>query len=287
MSRRNHDGAVAELDKLINGSLSLFNQAITEARLMQRRQDNNMVSVNRRVKQTFGGNDANFANVEFAWDVVFSIVKRGTCFEVIVRVNGTMNDQTGSGLVVIPPAEKSAFRTHIQSFWNCATAVVTEGGRQRNYDVLFDLEWVDGGSGKPCYTVNINKLHPNAANRDNMANWLFGNRQACIHEFGHMIGCPDEYNTIAVQGFGHIISDPAVYNGQGWTTNSIMNNPGPKGRIHPRHFALVESELRKITKTDTKIKILKRIGPSETQELRDLMVAGARGRRRAMGYADA
>jgi hypothetical protein len=65
-----------------------------------------------------------------------------------------------------------------------------------------------------------------------------------------------------------------------------MNNPGPNGRIHDRHFNFVGRHVRKILKTDTSVKIMRRIGPSEMEEVKQLMVAGAHGRRRALGFAD-
>lgn len=285
-SIRNHDGAVEELDKLVNGNPSVFAQAAAAARTQQQLQNVAGVNVNQQVKQKFGDNDPTFRGTEFKWNIVMRLVKRGTCIEAKVRVAGQMHDETASAYHTVPPAEKSAFRTHITSAWNIATVVSKETNRTRYYDLLFDLEWVDATDPVPKYTININKLHPATPNRDNLKNWLYGNREACIHEFGHMIGCPDEYNTVAVQGFGHRIEEAAMYNQAGYTTDSIMNNPGPTGRIHERHFNFVGRYCRQILKTDTSVKILRRIGPSEVEEVRQMMVAHAHGRRQALGFDD-
>ncbi|MEC5386832.1 hypothetical protein VVD49_13940 [Uliginosibacterium sp. H3] len=277
-SSRNHDGAVEELDKLINGNAATFNQAALAARLAQARQNNAGVQVNQVVKQKFGNNDPDFAGVEFEWPVVFKIIKRGTVVEVKVSIGGSMSDGT-----YFPEEEKSAFRTHILTAWNVATVIVEEApNRTRYYDLMFDLEWVDPGSPQPKYIVDVHKLH----DRDNMRDWTFGNREACIHEFGHMIGCPDEYNTVSLQGFGQVIHDAAMYSQAGYTTNSIMNNPGSSGRIHDRHFSFVARHCRQIMKAPTEIKILRRTGPTDVEEVRQLMVAAAHGRRRALGFDD-
>lgn len=285
-SIRNHEGAVDELDALVNANVSVFNQAALSARLQQARQNNAGVAINQRVKQKFGNNDPDFAGVEFAWNVVVHLVKRGTCIEAKVRIADKMVDQTNTNYTTVPAEERSAFRTHILSAWNIATVVAQEGSRTRYYDLIFDLEWVDASEGVPKYEININKLHPTTPNRDNLLNWLFGNREACIHEFGHMIGCPDEYNTVSVQGFGQLIGDAAMYNQAGYTTNSIMNNPGSAGRIHERHFNFLARHCRQILKVDTSIKILRRIGPTDVEEVRQMMVAHAHGRRRALGFDD-
>ena len=285
-SIRNHDGAVDELEGLINANVNVFNQAALAARLAQARQNNAGVSISQKVKQKFGNNDPSFAGVEFAWDVVFELIKRGTCIVAKVRVSTQMQDQTATQFKFVPEAEKSAFRTHILSAWNIGTVVAEEPGRTRYYDLMFDIEWVDPGDPVAQYKININKLHPNTANRDNLLNWLFGNREACIHEFGHMIGCPDEYNTVAVSGFGHVIQESAMYSQAGYTTNSIMNNPGPAGRIHDRHFNFVARHIRKLLKVETSVKILRRIGPSAVEEVQQMMVAHAHGRRRALGFDD-
>lgn len=285
-SIRNHDGAVEELDSLINANVNVFNQAALAARLAQARQNNAGVRVNQKVKQKFGNDDPNFANVEFMWNVVFDLVKRGTCIEAKVRVSTQMRDETATNFITVPESEKSAFRTHILSAWNVATVVAQESGRTRYFDLMFDIEWVDPGDPVPQYKINVNKLHPTTPNRDNLLNWLFGNREACIHEFGHMIGCPDEYNTVAVQGFGHVIEQSAMYNQRGYTTNSIMNNPSRVGRIHDRHFYFVARHIRQLLKVETSVKILRRVGPSDVEEVQQLMVAHAHGRRRALGFDD-
>lgn len=287
-SIRNHDGAVEELDKLGNANVGVFNQAAIASVLSQARQNNAGVNVKQTVKQKFGGNDPTYRGTTFKWDVVMRLVKRGTCIEAKVRVAGDMVDHrtNPSRRLPIPAAEKSAFRTHILSAWNIATVIAKEPNKNRYYDLMFDLEWVDPSDPVPMYTIEVHRLHRNQSIRDNMRDWTFGNREACIHEFGHMIGCPDEYNTVEVQGFGHIIEDLAMYSQAGYTTNSIMNNPGPQGRIHDRHFRFVERHIRQLLKTDTSVRIMRRIGPSEMEEVRQLMVAHAHGRRRALGFAD-
>ena len=65
-------------------------------------------------------------------------------------------------------------------------------------------------------------------------------RKAICHEFGHMIGCPDEYTVTAISNTGQTW-DPDIHDLPSFSSDSIMNNP-IKGKIEVRHFACVLRE---------------------------------------------
>jgi hypothetical protein len=81
----------------------------------------------------------------------------------------------------------------------------------------------------------------------NLSTWDVEDRVEVIHEFGHMIGNPDEYH---VKSFENVPSPyrADIYDKPGFTTDSIMNNTDnydkknnkSYGKIHLRHFDTVK-----------------------------------------------
>jgi hypothetical protein len=67
--------------------------------------------------------------------------------------------------------------------------------------------------------------------------WGTGDRAAVIHEFGHMLGLPDEYLT--VQWNGQPV--PSWYASAPFTLDSLMNNTDGNGgqRIYTRHYETI------------------------------------------------
>ncbi len=116
--------------------------------------------------------------------------------------------------VTVHPARADALTTFGQAFLNKAATV--EGVAERQQIAL----------------------HRDQGTRD-LGNWGKGDGQAVVHEFGHMIGCPDEYTlqsfTGGVNGEAY---DPA-WTQAGYTTDSIMNNPQSSSKIYPRHLTYV------------------------------------------------
>ena len=81
----------------------------------------------------------------------------------------------------------------------------------------------------------------NVHGTDHMTLWGREDPGAYIHEFGHMIGCPDEYYTVKWNDQ----DVPAFYAQKAFTHDSIMNNTNGAGaakpgmRIYPRHYDVV------------------------------------------------
>lgn len=70
-----------------------------------------------------------------------------------------------------------------------------------------------------------------------LGQWGVQDKQAIVHEFGHVIGNPDEYwvKSHNIHFGGHERRD---YNKPAFSTDSIMND-SRKGRVFRRHFAVV------------------------------------------------
>lgn len=177
----------------------------------------------------------------------------------ILQVKAQVNPVPKDGTVVLPATMRSEFRTHIRSAWNIATLV--DGGQRFPIDI--DIEWVDVGG----YELQIANPPPKAVmaatmgpmskqqheaarkkesarlmeNTINMGEWAWSDRVGILHEFGHMIGNPDEYSVTAFDKLGQSY-DASIHNAPSYSTPSIMNNPSEAGRIHARHFEFIRQE---------------------------------------------
>jgi len=225
--------------------------------------------------------------IDYPLNVSFGLIKRGTVIECIVRAK--LKPKTG---VVITDAMKIAFKTHIQSAFNIAT--IYDKGAQ--YDLLFTLEWVENGAG---YEINIANPPPIPANisRDkvaelkkantiNVGEWAWSDRQAIIHEFGHMIGCPDEYTVTAISDNLGFNFSQDIFNRTAFTTDSLMNDTTKKGRIHERHFSCVRHAYNQWQKSLGRANVnalVKIVRPSGIQTATRKAMEE---RRRMMGYDD-
>jgi hypothetical protein len=93
---------------------------------------------------------------------------------------------------------------------------------------------------KPFKAQQVN-IEYDVHGTDHMTLWGREDPGAYIHEFGHMIGCPDEYYT--VKWNDHDV--PGFYSADAFTHDSIMNNTNGAGaavpgmRIYPRHFDVI------------------------------------------------
>lgn len=315
-SIRNKDGAVEDLGRWAEHKVKVFGggavmaQAAGKAALLTASQDAAYRRDPTAVKQWIAG-DPEFGSQMFEWTVKMDLVQRGTVVEAFVRIKAAD----------LSSDERSAWNTHIMSAWNIATVVTNSGVKKRHYDLRFNIEWVGQDYGGPCYVVGVKRPPPNPnakeiyvksitdvhgdtshirkwANgqwsggqawgfRANMAEWAVTDRQAIIHEFGHVIGCPDEYLCTNHLGTGQAHSD-AIHNQAPFSTNSIMNDTSSKGRIFDRHFAYVKETYRRWKPTvDADIKIMNNIGMSKPQEdIQSALYSGLALQRRRMGYHD-
>ncbi len=170
-------------------------------------------------------------------------------------------------------AIKQSMKNVIESYWNIAKVDLGDGRRAR--DLQFDLTWVDPSIGayrefivpkttpigppdKPLASMDAAELK---AWRDevseargagaSLATWDVDDRVEVIHEFGHMIGNPDEYY---VKSFENVPSPyrADIYDKPGFTTDSIMNNTDNYdkknnkcyGRVYLRHFDTVKRAIQ-------------------------------------------
>lgn len=196
------------------------------------------------------------APTDFAWTVHLKLTEAPT--ELIVTV----------ALKTVPTAPltrgnfKAIWQQQIGSSWNGAKLVLPNG---RTLPMRFELDWKANGYTGPAYTVNVHEPPPRPAQGQyartgtgqwtvnpgrgptvgtdvgtpHMGQWGADDRAAIVHEFGHMLGCPDEYYTVSYNG---LALPAATYDQVPFTTDSIMNNTGPEGRIFPRHYQLIKQE---------------------------------------------
>lgn len=211
------------------------------------------------VKQTCAG-------ARYEWDVRMDLVVHpGLPDTVTVKVYASPTKWDGGA------AERSvlvAWKTAIQSAWGGAYKIRPRGDTSAKGRVIrFDLTWTDGSDAThyplvvaPRQAAIVTQFDRAFLNRArtmqgtqereaiaqyldqqtlDMGRWGPDDRQAVLHEFGHMIGCPDEYDLTAYDGgtFG-VVYNPA-WNAPGYTTDSIMNNPQSKAKIYTRHLTYV------------------------------------------------
>jgi hypothetical protein len=320
---RNNDSAVDDLTRWAELKVKFWTGgaspilAAQSATARMKLQDDALASTAQEVHQTIQG-DPQFGDQDFSWTVKMDLIQRGTVVEAVVRILGTEEDGT-----TLDSSVRKAWDTHIKSAWNIATVVTGTGPKKRHYDLQFHIDWVEAGFTGPCYRVGAVRPPPDPAAkalyiqsqtsgavseqhrvqlsrqahtnwsggsawgfRANMLSWAATDRQAIIHEFGHVIGNPDEYLCSKIRGFGHTF-DNKTYNNPPFSTDSIMNNTGSSGRIHERHFRFVQMAYRRWKSgSGADVKILRNIGPDAQTETRQLLEASLAGRRRAMGYDD-
>jgi hypothetical protein len=166
--------------------------------------------------------------------------------------------------------DRRAWKTHIGQAWsNTHCFEGTIQGAKRSWALRFELNFVNNTTpANKRYDVTV---HPAPApalatfgqdflNRAatvagvaerrevtdhrhqhtlDLGNWGKGDNVAVVHEFGHMLGCPDEYDLHSFNGGAHGVAYDASWNQSGYATDSIMNNPMSEAKIYPRHLDYV------------------------------------------------
>ena len=199
------------------------------------------------------------------WDVTFALELTTAdphllvvAVSIYVQGNGVNDD------------DRTKWRSAIQSAWSNKYKLVNPANTQQYWKVVFDVRW--RGEAWPAsrrYPVTCvpaaaavfpadmseadkklaqtmlpgakaqkDKVGGHSITSVHMGEWGKGDVQGVLHEFGHMIGCPDEYMLESCSG-AHTMAHSASYNVPGWTTDSIMNNPVSTSKIYPRHFTYV------------------------------------------------
>jgi hypothetical protein len=272
-SKREGKGAITLLHQQVQAELAANNPARpvvpmrqmgiaaeAKARALARR-DNaeaNHIDVTVPVSQELDYRDGKGVK-NFSWDVRLRLIERPT--ELAVRVAVKLAESSA-----IAGDYKARWKRQIASSWNGAVLTIpgTGGAKARTLSVNFELEWKASSHTGPAYLVNVHQPPPRPAEAEyhrvgtgqwqaterrvlvgnevgtpNMAHWGADDEAAIVHEFGHMLGCPDEYYTVSYNGMP---VNPGIYDQTPFTTDSIMNNTGPKGRILPRHYALIREQ---------------------------------------------
>jgi len=182
-------------------------------------------------------------NVTFPWTVKLGFLNRGPVIEVRVRIRTIPKAGVSTGASFTEKFQ-NGFKTQIQSYWNCGT--IKDGKAKK--DLLFSVVFTDDAD---AYQLNVANPPPvpqglsrqavAQLSRDNTINlleWAWNDRTAILHEFGHMVGCPDEYLTTGFTGMG-LTWSADIYDQIAYTTGAIMNDPTETALLYPRNFALV------------------------------------------------
>lgn len=194
---------------------------------------------------------------DFQWTVRFKMTEAPT--ELVIKVY-LKTSTTGA----VTADYKKLWPAQIGSAWSKAVLEVPEpSGGMKRLSIRFELEWCDPAFTGDAYEVDVHQPPALAAQKDyvkqgsnwvkqdksatvgtavgtpHMGQWGADDRVAVVHEFGHMIGCPDEYYT---QTYNGTALPASVYDQVPFTTSSIMNNTGPEGRIFPRHYEVIRQQ---------------------------------------------
>lgn len=173
-------------------------------------------------------------NGTYSWRSKFTVeASRSPCKVKVVmklKVSGTVTD-----------AQKSAWKSAIEGKWSgkvklkCPDAACAEacpGG----YPVSIEVKWVDSGE---HYTITANQPAATEGGRagiggtTSMTGWGVNDTTDITHEFGHMLGCPEEYFT--TDGIDY--TEGGTKSGFRDPAGGIMNNPSNAPK--PKNFDAV------------------------------------------------
>jgi hypothetical protein len=170
--------------------------------------------VSRRLTQTMTAGTGSWNNT-FGWDSKMNVAVDGPrgIVTTTVRLYTTA-----------PQATRTTWESAIESRWSRRFDLLVTGllpGDTQRYVIVIDVVWVDRQS-DAHYTIQaIDPAHP-PPNRTlgrggtvSMTEWGTGGAQDIPHEFGHMLGNFDEYNTV------NGVNQGAPNRADG----NVMNNP--------------------------------------------------------------
>jgi hypothetical protein len=194
--------------------------------------------VSQSISETISGAPAAYSawNGTYTWDSHFRIelsAVTGTV-SVIMRLYSTA-----------PLAIRRAWERAIERKWSGRLYLrirvpgVTEGPCKLK--VLVNLQWVNDPA-RAHYTINPQAPGTTSSGRagiggtSSMTDWGTADTTDITHEFGHMLGNPEEYFT--TNGTNYATAGRAGFRDPG---GGIMNNPAE--RVHSRHFNLVREQV--------------------------------------------
>lgn len=176
----------------------------------------------------------------FKWSTYLEVSEHGPA--LLVRVFAAY-DPGGPKSEAI----KQSMKNVIESYWNIAKVDLGDGRRAR--DLQFDKPPASMDAAElKAWRDEVSEVRGAGAN---LSTWDVDDRVEVIHEFGHMIGNPDEYY---VKSFENVPSPyrADIYDKPGFTTDSIMNNTDnydkknnkSYGRVYLRHFDTVKRAIQ-------------------------------------------
>jgi hypothetical protein len=193
--------------------------------------------VSETVSETISGAPEKYKawNGKYSWKSKFRVEpSRNPCGVKVImklKVTGTVTD-----------AQKSAWKSSCEGKWSnkvklkCPDPACTEacpGG----YPVKVEIQWVDSGE---HYTITANSAAAKEGGRagiggtTSMTGWGVDDTTDIAHEFGHMLGCPEEYFTTD----GTDYTDGGKKSGFRDSDGGIMNNPSNNPK--PSNFEAIK-----------------------------------------------
>lgn len=266
-SKRERNNAITLLDQQVAaelqppaavvGPLSNMHSIVGAVAQMAKARQHNIeaksTTVHVTVSQQLDYQDGN-GNVNFQWDVRFKMTEAPTELMVTVYLKTPTSG-------VITADFKTLWSTQIGSAWSGPTLnIPIPSSGMKRLRIHFYLEWCDPEYIGSAYTILVHQPPPLPAQHDyvkqgsgwakqvkqatvgsnvgtpHMGQWGAVDGVGVVHEFGHMIGCPDEYYTKTYNG---ALLPADIYDQAPFTTDSIMNNTGSEGRIFARHYDLI------------------------------------------------
>ncbi|MGH7935267.1 MAG: hypothetical protein ACREQN_19160 [Candidatus Binataceae bacterium] len=200
------------------------------------------------------------SNLNYAWSTRLQFNELGRILTVtpIIRYKAKA-DATGT---IPSKSELDNWKRTICGAWNNAVLVIAAGGGNptKRLDIQFDIRWVtgwDSASAANSYKIQCTNLAlptppPGAGwqtrkqfaemtldgstmGTPNMEEWGVNDKQAVVHEFGHVLGNPDEYGVTVYNGNA---VNGAIYDQPPFTTDSLMNDTR-RAVIYPRHYETI------------------------------------------------
>jgi hypothetical protein len=180
--------------------------------------------VNRTISETISNAPARYAawNGTYGWQSKYMLtVNRSTCGVLVtmrLKITGTITD-----------AQKAAWKAAIEARWNGKVKFVCPdtacpGACGAGYPVRVEVHWVTSNE---HYTITANNPAANEGGRSglggttSMTGWGVDDTVDITHEFGHMLGAPEEYFT--TNGIDH--THGGTCNGFRDAGGGNMNNP--------------------------------------------------------------
>ena len=198
--------------------------------------------VRESISETISGAPAPYGawNGVFNWDSRFRLTYDLNSGNIIVSVR-ILSSATA--------AQKAAWERAIEGKWSnrykLVVASSTPGAAERRYPIIVDLQWVTEAKDAD-YTVNPSAAGSTSGGRagvggtTSMTDWGASDTTDVTHEFGHMLGNPEEYFT----------TNRVDYTGGGTRTGfrevggGVMNNPSEDP--FTRHYELIRRHAAKV-----------------------------------------